>query len=285
MYDHAEKTMNPSSPSRRTAARRVRRRTKRRRRAAMPAFFCALLFCSGFLLGKVSTAWAASGEASGNSAPQHTTAPYSPIQTPDGDVPDAVTPGDLSDGEQWKLLLVNSENPLPSDFSTPELTQLKGGYKIDSRAYPALQEMMDGARAAGYQPLICSAYRSREKQTQLFENKTQTYLAQGYSRAEAEEKAAHWVARPGTSEHETGLAVDIVDQAYQMLDQKQEDRPVQQWLMAHCAEYGFILRYPTEKSDLTGVGYEPWHYRYVGVEAAKAIMDQNLCLEEFLAQD
>ena len=99
---------------------------------------------------------------------------------------------------------------------------------------------------------------------------------------EAEEQAARWVARPGTSEHETGLAVDIVDTDYQLLDEKQEQTPVQQWLMAHCAEYGFILRYSTEKSDCTGIGYEPWHYRYVGKKAAREITNQNITLEEYL---
>ena len=89
---------------------------------------------------------------------------------------------------------------------------------------------------------------------------------------------------PGTSEHQAGLAVDIVSVEYQVLDEGQEDTPLQQWLMAHCWEYGFILRYPTDKSDLTGVGYEPWHYRYVGEEAAKAVTEQGICLEEYLAQ-
>ena len=98
---------------------------------------------------------------------------------------------------------------------------------------------------------------------------------------EAEEKVAYWVARPGTSEHQAGLAVDIVDTNYQSLDEQQEETPVQLWLMEHCAEYGFILRYPSGKSDLTGVGYEPWHYRYVGEEAAREIMDQGVCLEEY----
>ena len=79
-----------------------------------------------------------------------------------------------------------------------------------------------------------------------------------------------------------GLAVDIVDTGYQLLDQRQETTPVQQWLMDNCAAYGFILRYPTDKSDLTGIGYEPWHYRYVGEEAARTIMEQGLCLEEYL---
>ncbi len=91
------------------------------------------------------------------------------------------------------------------------------------------------------------------------------------------------MARPGTSEHQTGLAVDIVDTSYQLLDEAQEGTAVQKWLMTHCAEYGFILRYPTEKSDLTGVNYEPWHYRYVGEAAAREIMERGLCLEEYAA--
>lgn len=132
------------------------------------------------------------------------------------------------------------------------------------------------------EPTICSSYRTRDKQEELFEKKLDTLLQQGYSPEEAEREAARWVARPGTSEHETALAVDIVDAAYQILDQQQEQTPVQQWLMTHCAEYGFILRYPTDKSDLTGIGYEPWHYRYVGTEAAETITEQHLCLEEYL---
>lgn len=142
--------------------------------------------------------------------------------------------------------------------------------------------MMDDCRAAGLEPTICSSYRTRDKQEELFEKKLDTLLQQGYSPEEAEREAARWVARPGTSEHETALAVDIVDAAYQILDQQQEQTPVQQWLMTHCAEYGFILRYPTDKSDLTGIGYEPWHYRYVGTEAAETITEQHLCLEEYL---
>ena len=99
----------------------------------------------------------------------------------------------------------------------------------------------------------------------------------------AQRQAAMWVARPGTSEHQTGLAVDIVDTSYQILDEGQENTPVQQWLMAHCAEYGFILRYPTDKGAVTGVGYEPWHYRYVGKDAAKEIMEKDITLEEYLS--
>ena len=199
-------------------------------------------------------------------------------------IPTSIAASDkpVSTGGNWALMLVNWENTLPDDFSIPELTQLRNGHAVDSRAYPSLQAMMDDARAAGFQPLICSSYRTWTAQERLFEQEAQNWLDRGYPREEAMDRAAMWVARPGTSEHQTGLAVDIVDMSYQILDEKQESTPVQKWLMAHCAEYGFILRYPTDKGALTGIGYEPWHYRYVGTEAAKEIMENGLCLEEYL---
>lgn len=182
----------------------------------------------------------------------------------------------------WNLVLVNRDNSLEEGFEVPALTQLQNGHAIDSRAYQALQDMMDAARADGLQPVICSSFRTWDKQDELFYNKVSSYLDEGYSQTDAEDKAAFWVARPGTSEHQLGLAVDIVDINYQLLDENQESTAVQQWLIDHCMEYGFILRYPTSKSDITGVGYEPWHYRYVGIEAAKEISEQGICLEEYL---
>ncbi len=182
------------------------------------------------------------------------------------------------------LRLVNRDHPLPEDLLAPELTYLRNGQAIDTRVYPDLQAMMDAARAEGYHPLICSSFRTWDKQEQLFERKVRSYQDQGYDREEAEEMAAVWVARPGTSEHQLGVAVDIVSEEYQILDEGQEDTPLQQWLMEHCWEYGFILRYPVGSQEITGVGYEPWHYRYVGKEAALAIRDQGVCLEEYLAQ-
>lgn len=258
-----------------------RSKRHRRRLSLLPLLLALLLFGGGFLLGKASAASEASAEG-GDGIPVTGPADLSGIIVPEKPVEKDTAPG-TPGGADRALLLVNGEHPLPEDLTVPELTQLKNGHAIDSRAYPALQEMMDAARAAGYQPLICSSYRTWDKQSQLFDRKTQFYLDQGYTQAEAEERAAAWVARPGTSEHQAGLAVDIVDTEYQLLDKAQEDRPVQQWLMAHCAEYGFILRYPTDKSGLTGVNYEPWHYRYVGQEAAREIMAQGICLEEYLA--
>ena len=271
------------------------RRSKRRRRSLLPLALLGLaLFAGGFALGRTALARETPAQAAG--------VPVSILDPVNGGGRDGVTP-ELPAGaaepdwaaldrepdpaaspENWKLLLVNRENPLPEDFSIPRLTQLVNGHAIDSRAYPDLQRMMDAARAAGLRPTICSSFRTREKQEELFENKVQSLLAEGYGRTEAEERAAMWVARPGTSEHQAGLAVDIVDKSYQLLDQGQEETAVQKWLMDHCAQYGYILRYPTDKSALTGVNYEPWHYRYVGPEAAAEIMERGLCLEEYLAE-
>ncbi len=186
-------------------------------------------------------------------------------------------------GEEWLLALVNAQNPLEADVDM-ELTQLTSGHRVDSRCYPDLQEMMDACREAGLQPVICSSYRSFDEQQALYNAKVEACLAQGCSQEEAQEKAAQVVAVPGTSEHHLGLSVDIVDIEYQLLDEGQEHTAVQKWLLEHCWEYGFILRYPSDKSKVTGIIYEPWHYRYVGREAARAMLESGLCLEEYLGQ-
>lgn len=245
----------------------------------LPAL-AVLLFSAGVLAG-----WAGASVRLQDD-PEPTGAPSpAPIQSaPPLPSPTPIPSGRPAPEGSWALALVSFDHPLPEGFAVPELTQLRNGHAVDSRAYPALQRMMDGCRAAGLQPLICSSYRTQADQAQLYQREVQSWRSQGYAQSEAETKAARWVARPGTSEHQTGLAVDIVDTSYQALDQGQESTAVQRWLMAHCAEYGFILRYPVEKSALTGVNYEPWHYRYVGVEAAREIMGGGLCLEEYLTQ-
>lgn len=184
---------------------------------------------------------------------------------------------------QWNLILVNPWNQIPDDYEI-SLTDLPNGHSIDSRCYPALTEMMSVCREAGLRPLICSSYRSGEKQKALFQERIDELAAQGYSKKDALQKAATSVARPGTSEHQAGLAVDIVDSSHQLLDASQEHTPVQQWLMENSWKYGFILRYPLDKSRLTGIIYEPWHYRYVGVEAAAEIYERGICLEEYLEE-
>ena len=184
--------------------------------------------------------------------------------------------------EDWKQLLVNPWNPLPEDFSVELVTLASCGLKVDKRIRADLNEMFSACRKAGLNPVICSAYRTQATQTRLYNNKISRLRAAGYSWESAVEEAGRWVAVPGTSEHQTGLALDIVSASYQVLNKKQEDTPEQKWLMEHCWEYGFILRYPSDKCDITGISYEPCHYRYVGKEAALAIRDSGQCLEEYL---
>lgn len=183
--------------------------------------------------------------------------------------------------EDELLTLVNYDNLVPQDWQV-DLVKLNNGHSVDRRMYEALQLMLNDARSEGLKPLICSSYRSNEKQTQLYQSKVKEYLRQGYSQSEAEDKAAFWVARPGTSEHQLGLAVDIVSTSNQRLDKSQENTAEQKWLMENCYKYGFILRYPTSKSSITGVGYEPWHYRYVGKTHSKKIYELGICLEEYV---
>lgn len=185
------------------------------------------------------------------------------------------------EGEDWQLLLVNPWNEMPEDYEV-HLKTLPDGMKVDEKAYDSLTAMLQACRDAGLAPKICSAYRTQAKQTYLYNNKIARLRNAGYGRQAAIEEAGRWVARPGTSEHQLGLAVDIVSTSYQALTKKQEQTKEQKWLMEHCWEYGFILRYPNEKSEITGIGYEPWHYRYVGVDIAQDIRASGLCFEEYL---
>lgn len=181
------------------------------------------------------------------------------------------------------LILINGKNPIPEGY-TPELTWVENGHAVDSRAYDALVQMLADCRGAGLSPYITSSYRTQETQQILYDNKVAEMQAWGYSAEEAKTVAGRAVAPPGTSEHQLGLAVDIVDSGNQSLTAAQENTDAQQWMMENCWNYGFILRYQGDKTNLTGVMYEPWHYRYVGVEPARAMHDGWICLEEYLEQ-
>lgn len=184
--------------------------------------------------------------------------------------------GTGNETDEWKLLLVNRDHPLPEDYQV-ELVRLSNGQSVDSRIYPALQKMFDDARASGIYPIVASGYRTTQDQQRIMDEKIQEFIAQGYSQEEAKQEALNWVAVPGTSEHQLGFAVDInADGINSYGDQ------VYQWLNENGWRYGFIQRYPSDKTEITGISYEPWHYRYVGEEAAKEIYDQGVCLEEYL---
>ncbi|MEG1569506.1 MAG: M15 family metallopeptidase, partial [Oscillospiraceae bacterium] len=191
---------------------------------------------------------------------------------------------------KWATRLVNAQNPLPENF-TVKTTAIRGydNREFDHRAAQSLEALLHDAEQAGNKLYLVSAYRSIERQAALFKRKTAFYTAQGKCLQDAEKEAAKWVARPGTSEHNTGLAADIVSASWYEnnsdLTQAFETTPEFAWLSAHCSEYGFILRYPKGKEDITGIAYEPWHYRYVGKNAAEKICKAELCLEEYFLQD
>ncbi len=182
----------------------------------------------------------------------------------------------VADG--WELILVNADNPVPENWVIPETTELSDGRLIDSRIYPALQEMFNDARAAGLSPVVSSGYRSYETQQQLWDEKYAELIAEGYSAYDATIEASHWVAPVGTSEHHLGIAFDIGITDDMSIDTFYD------WFETNSWKYGFIRRYPDEKIDITGIDYEPWHYRYVGKDVAKVIYESDICLEEYLAQ-
>lgn len=186
--------------------------------------------------------------------------------------------------DKSSILLVNKYNKLPDDYEV-ELKRMpdKTNYAAEE-AYEPLCRMIKDARAAGMNLEICSSYRDVERQKELFEEDMQALVRQGYSYLEAYDEVAKETMPPGYSEHSTGLAFDIVALDYQMLDDKQEETEENQWLREHCAEYGFILRYPRDKEDITGISYESWHFRYVGQEVAEYIMEKGITLEEFLEE-
>lgn len=183
----------------------------------------------------------------------------------------------------WNLTLVNFENALPEDFEPEELAEVDNGYVADSRIADATKKMIAAAREEDVRIIAISAYRDYDYQTDLYNNKVQRLQSEkGYSVEKARKEAATVVAYPGTSEHQLGLALDLVDARHVQLDESQENTDAYKWLKEHCQEYGFIVRYPNGKTDITGIIYEPWHFRYVGEEAAKFIMEKGITLEEYL---
>ena len=181
---------------------------------------------------------------------------------------------ELSD--EWYLILVNYKNPIPENY-VPELIVLDNGRSVDSRIYPALQQMFDDMRAEGIYPVVGEGYRTAAEQQHMMDEKVEAYINDGFPRKRAEALAENEVAAVGKSEHQLGLAVDI--NADKSLSDNED---VYNWLARNAYKYGFILRYPFDKTAITGIDFEPWHYRYVGEEAAKEIYERGICLEEYL---
>lgn len=176
----------------------------------------------------------------------------------------------------WRMILVNRWNPMPSGYvSGISLTYVNNYERIDSRAYSDYSAMVSAMRAAGLSPYVNSGFRSHDTQKYLYNNKINQYISYGYSRAQAEILAQQWVAVPGTSEHELGLAIDFNMYMW-------NSTAVHTWLAGNAHKYGFIYRYKAEKMDNTGINPEAWHYRYVGIDNAIRITESGLCLEEYI---
>lgn len=176
----------------------------------------------------------------------------------------------------WKLILVDKHHYIPKDYQV-NLIRLSNGKQVDSRIYSSLQKMFNDARASGLSLFVREGYRTSQDQQQIMNERIREYENQGCSKRRASKMAEKYVAIPGTSEHQLGLSVDInADQT------KCSSEKVYSWLDNNAYKYGFIKRYPSSKSYITGINNEPWHYRYVGKEAAATIKKQDLCLEEYL---
>ena len=272
---------------RKKKAAEARRRKERNTRIAGTVIgiaACALITLAGvrFINARMDNASAQQYQAvlptqlpQGTLAPVHTD--Y--INATPAPTAAALSADELNAGDGWMQLLVNSSNAIPDGYAPTELTELSNGQSVDKRIYPSLQSMFDDARAQGVYPVVSSGYRTAQQQQSEMDDKIQEYIDDGKAEDEARALAATYVAQVGYSEHEAGLAIDIVAKA-----NKSDDDTVWAWMKEHCAEYGFILRYPEGKEGVTGMSYEPWHFRYVGVEAAQKIMGAGITLEEYLGQ-
>ena len=183
---------------------------------------------------------------------------------------------------EWNMILVNKEHPIPDNYQFTQKTLPGYSMTVDERIYDPLLTMLDAGKKEGCRFLICSAYRSYTRQSQIYNTHIRDYRASGYSEEQAKELTELSIAVPGSSEHQTGMAVDIVATYYQQLNNNFANTKEAKWLKEHAHEYGFILRYPQDKTNITMITFEPWHFRYVGIEAANEIHTLDICYEEYI---
>lgn len=269
----------------------ARRRAIRRRNIFLlcsTVILIALVSLIVFLIVKLA---GAIGKDTGSSASADSSSGTSDVSSEETPVvntePQYVQRGNYTlDATYSRLLLVNGENPLPADYDYEgNLTTIEAKYhtgqldQIDKDIYPYVKAMCEAAWADGVDLYVWSPYRSYNTQKMLFEQQVQRQINNGVPADQAEDKAATIVARPGASEHHTGLAID-----FNCANDSFEGMPAFAWMQEHAAEYGFIMRYAKDKTEITGVIYESWHYRFVGINEAQKIKASGLCLEEYLAQ-
>ena len=187
--------------------------------------------------------------------------------------------------DMWCLILTNAEYPVPEDYAVT-LRDVPGtDQKVDERIYEPLMNMLEAMKEEGLSPVVCSGYRTLDKQEKLFNRKVSAYVKKGRSKEESYALARQTLSIPGSGEHCLGLAVDFYTRSYHQLERAFEKTPEGKWLREHAQDYGFTLRYDEGKEEITGIGYEPWHFRYVGVDVARYLKEHNLSLEEFYIEE
>lgn len=212
-------------------------------------------------------------------APVETPAPVEePIETPVPEEPESDLP--KIDINSWEFMLVNAEHPLPSDYAPPEVVLVSDSQcPLDSRIVEPILAMKADAEAQGLTVYLSSGYRSYADQAANF-----VRVCNNNGVADGKDANGFYITMPaGCSEHQTGICCDITDHYYEIKNRSIENTAMFQYMVQHCHEFGFILRFPDGKENITGVMYEPFHFRYVGVEAATYIMSHGLTLEEFIA--
>lgn len=286
--------MNPSAPHphrRRLTRAEVRRRRRSRvirRVAGLTVMLCVAAGGVSFLLTRHAAIPSASA-ASAISMPAQSIAD-STVSSAENTAAPANALGLTADEARAMLadplmVLVNHTSKMPDDytFDTKECGSATAVNKtLQTVACDAFLEMQKAAAADGVTVWMQSGYRSVKYQTSLYERKTKYYLDKGYDNATAKEKAAAVVNPPGYSEHNCGLAADLNSPEHTGLDEGFEKTAAFRWLCEHAGDYGFILRYPKDAEDKTEIIYEPWHWRYVGVENAAKINASGLCFEEYI---
>lgn len=188
---------------------------------------------------------------------------------------------ELYSGNEDLLTLVNKEHELSASHQAALRSICMGRLQAADVLYEDLCAMLEAGGDAGYEYWIASAHRDRSYQQGLVDEDVEKYMSKGYSYEAALRKTYEYTMPPGQSEHETGLALDILCSTNTIMDESQAGEPGNRWLAEHCHEYGFILRYPEGKETVTGIQYEPWHFRYVGREAAAYLTKKGWTLEEF----
>ena len=265
------------------------RKLLRRAGQMKPATKRALLvFAAGVVLGGYFGNWMGSSKATKSAEEAHAQVIQnlkeehaSEVASLEGQLEEALKEEEVV--LPWNLVLVNDTHPMEDGY-VPELVEVAEDRYLDARIADAAREMLADAKAAGLGVYNGSFYRSYDDQARIFNYSMENEKRSGVSYWKAYQEVALYVAEPGTSEHVLGLAMDLTSNVYVTLDEGQENTAEYKWFKENCYKYGFILRYPPNTTEITGIAYEPWHYRYVGVEDATKITELGITLEEYLEE-